>query len=428
MNENIRTNKYAGSEQGRVNPYYKESPREHSYGYKSAERDDRILKRKKERIQKKKIAFGVLCLLFLVIMGSLYTVFRFRATVTINLSTYQKGSDMEYTAYREPTGTMVPFYLTTETIDLNKSLTATGTKQVSKKAEGVVTFYNKLNVKQKFKAKTRLSDVEGNLYFTENKEFILPAGTDDSPSSIDVKVESSKPGYEYNKKEGDKLTIIGWKGTLKFEKQFAMVKNLGGGEVGVVPDIDENELLKEKNSARNNLLAALTERAHANQDDSLIVYPVPESLVVDVLETYTSPTNEQEMILKESGSITILKIKKDDLASHIASAYELLLKPNEVDMKFIIVNEKEISLLPTVELPADLFSMPSFTFRINGDPQIGYAFNRQKFLDQIKGKTIDETSKFIKKIFDFQNNDVVVRPFWMGYLPNITEYIELLLP
>lgn len=129
---------------------------------------------------------------------------------------------------------------------------ATGKKNIEKKAVGEITIYNAYSSQpQALVANTRFESSDGKI-FRIDKKIVIPAAKVENgkviPASIKTSAVADKAGTEYNIGPA-KFTIPGFKGTSKYEGFYAKSEaSMAGGFIGeaVYPTNDDINVAKEK--------------------------------------------------------------------------------------------------------------------------------------------------------------------------------------
>ena len=395
------------------------------YGVKTIDRDTYKTKRVKEKKRDNKIAWSFFILLTGVGLSFLYTVFRFRADLVIEMKTFNPQTENRIALYKKPTGNNIPFFISSEYKETTRKIISKTVKQVKKEANGNVVFYNYLPIKQKFLPKTRLSDALGNIYLTENKSFVLPASSNEKPGTFLVKIRALNSGKQFNVKKDTKLFIIGWKDTLKYEKQYALTDEITGGNVGIEPDIDESEIARQEVIAKNELSSVLYEKTTSNQDETLISIPVLSTLGINQISREYDTLNPSELIIKAKGSISVVLVKKDDIAKYFGEELGLLSYDSVRGTHLVLKNPKDIKFEIESMSGETLLESEILYVKTQGPVVLKYEIFKEKFIEIIMGKNKKDLFKILKERYDTNFKSLKVRPFWMNYLPNNPEYINL---
>ncbi len=234
--------------------------------------------------------FATICILALLYAVSFVFV---RATVTVTPYSEPISINDEFQAVKDSI-TSLPFSEMAVDLSDSTSVVSSGSSSEDTKATGKVVLYNAYSTsKQNLLIDTRLEATNGKIYMTD-KAVSIPGytkeGTTIIPGSVEVGVHATESGESFNTGPTD-FKFVGFKTSPdKYEKFYARSKSaIEGGSTGLVYTITSDE----RNTAENELLTKLTERA-LNQMKA----EVPEGYVMfdDAQLTKTSTLNKPRNI------------------------------------------------------------------------------------------------------------------------------------
>lgn len=287
-------------------------------------------------------------------------------------------------------------------VEKSGQFTATGKKQVSSKASGVVTFYNNWSSSpQSLKINNQLVAGNGKIYYM-TKSVVIPGYTlnDGSgvPGSVDAEVEAAVAGAEYNLEGAENFTLPALKRTSlsKYEKITAksVPGAIFGGALGYVTVVSESDLKKAKDflsdGAKNDLLAQLDEK----KPTDLIMLPEAVSVKSDDV---TSNVKIDQAASKFNASLKTSAIAFLFNPSYIKDMANDLLLDNETSGesslrgKYKILDSPEIKYSEAVVLGSDKIKL-SAESRATAYQEIDANAIKSKLL----GKDIAEVESYVK--------------------------------
>jgi hypothetical protein len=236
----------------------------------------------------------------------------FQETVTAN----QSASAVD------ATNLVVPAKTLTDQKSESEDFPATGNANNQGQASGTITVYNKISPSAPLtlKAGTHfLSD--GGKLFVASKGFTVPAATSKGPGSVQVAVQATSGGTDYNIAASN-FSIPGLKGTSYYYSVYGTsTAAMTGGYSGSVKEVTADDI----QTAQNTLQARLTADAIADLKTKV---PAGYILLDDAVASnvtlspnqVTAGTVEQTFTLQGSAAITAVIFKKADL-DQLAGAY-----------------------------------------------------------------------------------------------------------
>lgn len=140
--------------------------------------------------------------------------------------------------------------------NINLIYPATGKKLVKQKAKGEIVIYNAYSSKPQFLVEnTRFSTPDEKIFYLDKKITIPGAKIEEGkiiPSSIKATITAESAGTEYNIGSVEKLSIPGFKGSVKYNGFYATAQNpITGGFTGEMtyPTEDDIKNAREKTTA-----------------------------------------------------------------------------------------------------------------------------------------------------------------------------------
>ncbi len=301
-----------------------------------------------------------------------------------------------------------------ETINLSDS------KNVSLKAKGVITLYNKYSKNtQKISARTYISDSKGKVYLTD-KTVSIPGYKIVNKKIVagkrNVSITSFLPGVVYNNsREGESFTINGFKGTKKFENITGLsVGFIKGGALGLTyyPTKDDLDNLDE--SINSSFKDDLIKKVYKLIPSEYIFYPNASNFSYIQKEDISSDKPYKDIQI--TGTLTALILKKDQLINTILK--NLLPKTPKEELASI-----KIKGLDSLEFNFDTKDQSittdtdSYQFTITGNLDFIWSPNILKNEDSLLGIEKDNLTNIFKEDVGIDNASVKIFPPWQKLLP-----------
>ncbi len=215
-----------------------------------------------------------------------------------------------------PVGTL-SYGVASDTRSATTTVPASGTKQVSRQASGLVTVYNAYSAtSQRLIANTRLQAPDGKIYRIR-ESVTVPGMQGPTPGSVTATVYADSPGDSYNKTGSVTFTIPGFKGDPRYDKFSAKSQGaIAGGFIGVEPSISAADIATAKAELQKNLEAALRQSAESSIPDDFVT--LPGTFTITYSEIAQAPVGESSAAVSESASASVYLVRKADLASAVA--------------------------------------------------------------------------------------------------------------
>lgn len=345
------------------------------------------------------------------------------ARVTVTPRSGEFDLDQTFTARKGASEGELSFDVMAVSGEESTMVASSDTKDIERKAKGTVIIYNAYSSKaQRLLIETRLETPDGKIYKTDKALVVPGAKVEDGetvPGSVEVTVTASEPGEEYNIGLTD-FTIVGFKGTPKYDKFYARSKTeMTGGLIGKMYTISQEEGEKQKGMLREKLKQSLSSKIFAELPSGFVTYP---DTIYQVDESTDFFESEQEAILiEEKGTLYSFIFQKDKLARAIAysvvSQYEG--EPVEVtnidDLTFMLLEKEDI----------DPEAVDEISFTLSGNPRIVWKIDKEK----LKSDLVEVHKKSFQTVLSAYENiekaEVVIKPFWKRTFPERTKDIKI---
>ncbi|MBX4189449.1 hypothetical protein KW785_02535 [Candidatus Parcubacteria bacterium] len=334
-------------------------------------------------------------------------------------------SNNSYTAVKsaEPGSGKLLFSVIQLTGDKSASAPATGSEQVSVKAQGTIVVYNNYSSEpQKLIANTRFQTTDGKIYRIKSGITVpgkKTSGTGSQPGSIETQVVADQPGTEYNIGLSD-FTLPGLKDSPQYSSVYARSKtSMTGGFVGTRGKVGESDMAKAKSLLEDALKIELQNQARAQVPPDFILFPDLSQITYDAPTTGSSTATGA--VVSEHANFTGVIFKKSELAAFLAD--------QKVD-KDAPVGPVEITDFSKIEVASsgsksDLLGATSITFQINGSATLLWTTNEASLASDLSGKKKAELSNILKNYPSILSASATVRPFWKSSFPNDPKKIKI---
>ena len=368
---------------------------------------------KEINLEKKKISFMkklILVLLLLIIVAGVLSYFFHAATFKVRNSVKDiafSNDIVKANNVNRKEGEEIPFSLLEFDFTLEKDVKSKMVEDVSEKAVGKIKIINNTTKVQKLRKETRF-EVDGKVFKTY-KSVTIPAKT-----SVVKDAFADEPGEEYNLKKGLKMVIPGFKEVKDMDSYKKILGEIAedftGGFVGKKDIPDKIDLEKKKNELMKEVESSIVVRARTK---------LPEDFILNsdgIFKDVKYETKTKDGVLKVIGTAKVKAIifdEKDFLSVVLGLEKEQVME-YDIDstafLKFKILNKSDISI----------DSLKSFNFELNGDLKYNRIFNKDEFVELIKGKNDSEYKRLLEKNYNKEDFkvDKSIFPFWMLSIPS----------
>ncbi|MDD5552113.1 MAG: hypothetical protein PHI88_03095 [Candidatus Pacebacteria bacterium] len=321
---------------------------------------------------------------------------------------------------------VIPGTLLGKEKDIKKTFISSKEEEVTKKAEGEVTLYNKDTSSYRFISGTRFQTKDGKIFKSKDR-ISVPAGSVSNPSEVKVEVVAEKAGKEYNI-EATSFTLPGLKGDSLYDKVSAKsIESMEGGIIGKAKIVAEEDI---KNAER--LMKVFQEEEIKKLIKEITGESVDES---NFWRNIAIIEKEEIVFNKETGDIAdrfegitkitvkILNFKKEDVQKIISEIVSEKVKDG-IRFKEILKTQKiEYELLGSGDKKKNL------EVSFQGVEKVAWEINESEVKKSIIGKNPSEFQKYFKEEMGDQikNSKVSLWPFWVSKVPTFEERINFII-
>ena len=358
--------------------------------------------------------------LLALIIGGLAAFFLFysKASLAIVTKSQQIQINLQATSTKDGIEGTVPYSIVTLQRDGSVELNGTlSTKQVERKASGIITIYNNYSSStQQLVATTRFQTPD-RLVYRIDKDISVPGQSVQNgqtvPGSIDATVYADQPGPKYNIGKVD-FTIPGFQGTSKYATFSAKSKtDMTGGFIGNENVISDSELKSKGGELNVSINQALVEQAQNETPDTFVFFPT--SLAIQ----YATSTEVKE-------GKTYLTVKAVAIAPIFSKKIltDFVNRSNNTNYSSLEGWEQlEANIGNTKGLPTGDF--PSLSLSLQGNLHTGQEINIGELQRNLAGKSKSDLNKILSEYPSVVSANATVSPFWKTHFPSNAKRINI---
>lgn len=318
---------------------------------------------------------------------------------------------------------IVPAQVFTQPKNVTQFYPATAKKTVSEKATGRLTIYNSYSSQpQPLVAKTRFATADGKVYRLDSQVVVPGADIKDGKiiaSSVITTVTADQPGESYNIGPTDKLSVLGFKGTPKFDAFYgSLPEGTSGGFVGEKAVPSESDIASAKQKVSDLLEGSF---------DSLVFQGVPsEFKIIDGASDFEITKISVNSNTNAEGKFSV-----------IGEAKLVAIGFKEADLQNLAnqISSKEVGRDGTkIEKPEILYSnvvadyvkgILKFTAEVSGNSV--QDFDGEKFKKEVAGKSANEVRAMFSNLRDLASAKLKITPFWNVKMPTEGDKIKVVI-
>jgi hypothetical protein len=305
------------------------------------------------------------------------------------------------------------------------SVPATGTKQVSLSASGMITISNSFSTaSQELVANTRFQTADGKIYRI-HAPVVIPGATKSgdtlAPGTVTITAYADKPGAEYNSGEVT-LTIPGFKSqTEKYAKITAKASWFSGGLVGQQPAVSDTDMANAEQALKQSLSGAMQAMVETQIPEEYVM--VPGTLQITYTDITQTPGPNNTALLSQTANANADVIRYADLAAVIAK--------QTVDgyggeaVTFLDPKALTLSLATSTKTGSPI------QIRLSGSPTLLWQFDTNTLKQALLGKPKGQFEAILKNFAPAINCSsdspckASIRPFWSSTFPSDAAKVEV---
>ena len=308
--------------------------------------------------------------------------------------------------------------------DKGLEVSASGEKEVSRKASGMIVIYNNASTEtQRLVENTRFETPNG-LVYRIPAAIVIPGRKTVSgvtqPGSIETIVYADEAGEKYNIGLTD-FTLPGLKGSARFSTIYARSKTeMSGGFVGMEKVVQSQDELRVKAQLETVLRDELAVETKAQVPEDFILLPALSSVTFEDLPQTEAPSQDRVMINRRANLFGVM-FKKSDLSNHLASKKITLALGESVD----ILALDSLSFSFTDARPADLLISDKIRFSVTGQTRTVWQTDEVALKTDLIGKHKRELSSILNNYPTIVSATATIRPFWKSSFPKDSAEISI---
>lgn len=370
----------------------------------------------------KYLILGGLVIIALVAIFAFSTMFA-QATIEVSPRQGKLLLDNNFESYRiaQTEGELV-FSVVSEVTDTEKkTVPATGTETVSKKASGTITIYNSYDEKpQKLVATTRFQTADGRIYRIQ-EAITVPGMKAGAPGTVDAVVVADEAGDKFNLESGD-FKVPGFEGTPQYDKFSAKTKTpISGGFVGEVKKVSPADKEKARAELQGILKDRIVEKAKVQIPEEFVLFDGAYFITYEEVPTVSSGGSANEAEVVEKATFHGLLFNKRDFARYVAQS----LIPNFGDQDVEIVNMQELKF---TLIDGDKITSPAIdklSFNLQGNAHLAWVFDQENLISNLRIAPGGDYQAVFAQIPAIEKGSVSFRPPWIRSIPDDKEKIKV---
>lgn len=362
------------------------------------------------------ILFVLLCAVGGILLSTLFA----GATVTVFERQESITGPLTLTASLNPPTGSLGYGVMSGTRSATTTVPATGTKEVSRAASGIITVYNAYSTEpQRLIARTRFEAPDGKVYrIQESIDVPGATGTEGNltPGSLSVTVYADAPGASYNRSGDTRFTLPALKGDPRYDTMYAEGQSISGGLVGPEPAVAEADLTRAEQALQQGLAQAAQSALASQIPAGYLV--IPGSLDI----TYSSITQvageDNTAILSQTATLQAAIVKTDDLANAVAKQ-----KVSGYGGEAVTFVDPTGLAIAATSSPA---SETDLSLNLTGELGLKWRYDPTALTNALLGKPKAEFQEIIQSFSPaIRSAEAKVRPFWDGSFPSDQNKIEV---
>jgi len=287
------------------------------------------------------------------------------------------------------------------------------------KASGEVTIYNLTQYPQVLVANTRLETPDGKI-FRINSRITVPGSVQENnnsvPGSITVKVTADQTGPDYNigpcnASTNCKFTIVGFKGTEKYDKFYGYSeKAMTGGTYGTVPLVTNDDLKKAEDVILKDILSLIEEDIKNKVPKELkIIEGAKSGFKLTKLESdVKAGDNRQFFNVNAEGEVMVAAFNEKDVKNLLTQLYQ-----KELGNQKTFCDDFELKY----QLKDIDFKNGTMKLKISGRTFICPIISSSEIIQLVKQKSVQEVQGVLSKYDGIEKVVLKITPFWVRVLP-----------
>lgn len=346
-----------------------------------------------------------------------------RATATVKVTPVQQVVTIDHViaAYeRGSEGAGTPFDRISVSESTTISVPATGVRNVSEKAKGVLVIENTSDKTQRFVAKTRFQSTKGQVYRTQAAVVIPAAVKGGAPGTAEATVVADSAGDSANLDAGATFTVPGLKGGPLYAQVTAKAKSgITGGFVGAMKTAAPDQIKAAEDKAKSELTAKLLEKMKSALPQDAIAYD--DALFATFSSSALDGADKSNYGETITGTETAFVFKKADLASAIAQRTTTDLASSTVDA----IGLDKLSMRILGHSSIDPRADTRFSFNLQGSVKLVWQYDKNELVKSLLGVARDRYQEVFRRFPTIERAEATFKPKWRQTFPTDPEKITI---
>jgi len=297
-------------------------------------------------------------------------------------------------------------------------LKATGEKQVSTQASGVIIIYNNYNATaQRLVKNTRFETPEG-LIFRISDSVTVPGKNGSTPGSVEAVVYADEAGEKYNVGLKD-FTIPGFKGDPRYEAFSAKSKPskpLAGGFAGTVKVVADADMIKAQADIKTKATVELLKQAEAQVPQGSVFFAGANT--VECAPLPQENVSSSEVLIKMECTLSAAFFDAQALSSHLAS-----LKVSGYQGEPVLIRDiRNLSFTPRDGFDP---AAENVSFSLQGNATFEWLYDEAGFKQKLAGAKAVDVPTITQEFPMIEKVEVSIRPVWRKGFPTDVEDITI---
>lgn len=359
-----------------------------------------------------------------VIIGAVISIASYYTSAKVNIIQKSSEVSLENSAFNATLAgdeKNLSFKLVKLSGSAEKIVTGGTPTTVNTKATGKVIIYNNYSsAPQKLAIDTRLATDDGKIYKTDIALTVPGTKTEAGktvPGSIEVGVHADEAGPTYNLGLSD-FTIVGFKGTSKYDKFYARSKTaMTGGASGqglVLSDADQKVAHE---AAMAMLKSKLISEAKASLPESTVL--LKNSYIIRE-DPDSGQTVADKNVLIVKGEMFGIIFNELELSQKIAST-----AINNFDNAPVKIPKLDEFVVEIKNPETIVDTTSTISVSISGKGKALWQIPEDKILEALTSAKKKEVNTLLADFPSVEKASVKIRPFWSLKLPSKSESIQI---
>lgn len=374
----------------------------------------------------KKVIIGIVILALVVLLGA-YIVGAFfnRADIIINFKQDPWSYQGNFTAETSASGTnfsgnVIGAQIFTASKNVTQTFKASSVANVSIKAKGTITIYNKhSSASQELVATTRFLTPDGKIFRLVNNVTVPGAKTANGtlvPSSITAAIVADQAGPAYNVGPVAKLTIPGFENNPALYADFygAIMASTTGGFTGQKATPTAADITAAKASTTALLQTALQSGFSMNYPNNIKILDGATNTQIGKLTVNTSTDDNGNFSVFGDATLQAIGFDESALKTYLLS----LAQAQDANSIFKTLN------LTYSGVTAN-FTSGQVAFALAVQGSLEPAFSVADFSNSIAGESISTARASIAALPNLADGQISVWPSWLWSIPSNTSKIHV---